>query len=86
LAKPEGRKVVALGNLDNRWLGRAFRGEKLRQLLPKKAGVRSHDAVFAAVVSRRAMKDVHADLLFTGGFRSFLKGAFSAVKEKFTKP
>ncbi len=85
MAKPEDGKVMALGNLDNRWLGGTFRGEKLRQLLAKKAGVRSHDAVFAAVVSRRAMKDVYADLLFSSGFRSFLQGAFSDIEKKFTE-
>jgi hypothetical protein len=63
---------MALGNLDNRWLGRAFRGEKLCQLLPQKAGVRSHNAVFAAVVPRRPMKDVHTDLLFSGSFRGLI--------------
>ncbi len=86
MAKPERRKVVALGNLDNRRLRRAFRGEKLCQLLPKKASMGSHNAVFAAVVSRRSMKDVYADLLFSRGFRSLLQGAFSDVQEKFTKP
>ncbi len=77
---------MALGNLDNRGLRRAFGRKVLRQLLPQQAGMRPDDAVFAAVISRRAMKDVHADLLFRCGFGGFFQGAFSDIEKKFTQP
>jgi hypothetical protein len=86
LAKPESGKVVTFGNLDDCRLRRALSGEKLSQLLPEEASVRSYDAVFAAVISRRAMKDVNTDLLFGCGFRCLLKCAFADIQEEFTKP
>jgi hypothetical protein len=86
LAKPESGKVVAFGNLDNCRLRCTFSGEKLSQLLPEKASVRPNDAVFAAVISRRAMEDVDTDLLFRRGLGSLLKGAFTDIEEEFTKP
>ena len=86
MPKPEGGKVVAFGNFDNRGLGGPLSGEKFRQLLPQKASVGSHDAVFAAVIPGRPLKDVHPYLLFSCGFRSLLHGAFSYVEEEFTKP
>ena len=42
-----------------------------------------NDAVFAAVVPRRTLKNMNADLLFRCGFRGSLQSAIGDVEKKF---
>jgi hypothetical protein len=76
---------VALGNLNNRRLGRAFGRKVLGQPLPQETRMGSNDAVFAAVVPRRTVKNMNADLLFRCRFGGSFEGAVTNIEEKLTK-
>jgi hypothetical protein len=51
--------------------------------LPQQPGVGPDNAVFAAVIPRRAMKNMHSNLLFRGRFGRAFERAVSNVKKKF---
>ena len=74
---------MALGNLNDCRLGRALGRKVLRQPLPQQTRMGSNDAVFAAVVPRRAVKDMNADLLLRCRFGGPFEGALSNVEKKF---
>jgi hypothetical protein len=74
---------MPLGDLNNGGLGRALGREVLRQPLPQQPGMGPDNAVFAAVIPRRAMKNMHSNLLFRGRFGRAFERAVSNVKKKF---
>jgi hypothetical protein len=76
---------VTLGDLNNHRLGGAVGRKVLCQPLPQETRMGPHDAVFAAVVPRRTMKHMNADLLFRCRFRGSLESALSNVKKKFSQ-
>lgn len=82
---PEDGKVMAFRDLDNQRLGGSLTREILSQLLPKQTGVRAHDAVFAAVIAWRPLKNMHTDLLFGGGFGGLFQSAICDIEQKFTQ-